>query len=217
MRCCADMRVIIHLLIACFCLSFTACSFMVKSQHWSPQIEDTKWVSSDICMHFRYSNVKSAKFEHKDVSFSLCPYLKGGRAVAFGPPGLPILPNPFLFSPAEKEERFNLLLTIDSKTHTTGIDLSKVRIKFSEQITLLPFSVEALRIGGKREAIAINKVFAVKEIVKYNLVFDIPKDKVGEIVIDLGAVDIDEESVFLPPLVYKNDPNLNYIPLVIGS
>jgi hypothetical protein len=168
-------------------------------------------------VHYRgYSDVRSAKIEYKDVTISLCPRFKGGPALAGGPPGLPIIPNPFaLFG--RDNENFSILLTIDSKNHITGIDLSNIRVKFSRQTILSPLSAEVLGIGGKKESATINKVFAEKDVAKYNLTFDISKNQVGEIVIDLGAVEVDEESILLPPLIYKNDPTIDYIPFVFGS
>lgn len=172
---------------------------------------------SDVCAHYRgYSDVKSAKLEYKDVTISVCPRFKGGPALAAGPPGLPIIPNPFaLFS--GDGERFTILLTIDSRNHVTGVDLSNIRVKFSEQTILSPISVEVLRTGGKKESAMINNVFVRKEVAKYDLTFDISKSQVGEIIIDLGTVDLDEESITLPPLIYKNDPKVDYLPFVLGS
>jgi hypothetical protein len=211
------MKVLVPLVFLLCCLGLTACSFLVKSQHWSPETKDTKWVSSDVCVHYRgYSNVKSAKFEYKDVTISVCPRFKGGPALAVGPPGLPIIPNPGALFGGD-DERFTILLTIDSRNHMTGVDLSNIRVKFSEQTILPVLSAEVLGIGGKKESATINKVFAGKEIAKYDLTFDISKNQVGEIVIDLGTVEVDEESIILPPLIYKNDPTVDYFPFVFGS
>src|SRR4030042_3338901 len=91
-----SVRAVVRLIFLLGCLGLTACSFLVKSQHWLPETKDTKWGRSDACVVYRgYSNVTSAKFEYKDVAISVCPRFKGGRALAGGPPGLPIIPNPF--------------------------------------------------------------------------------------------------------------------------
>lgn len=206
--------------IICF-LIFASCSFIGQSKHWSPEMKDnTRWVSSSLCFApYLFSDVKSARFEYRDISISVCPQLKGGSALTFGPPGLPIIPNLIaLFSPGGSEQ-FTISIKIESKEHKTSIDLSKIRVEFSESTTLLPLTVKVHRGGDKKEfeLSTINKFLVENEIVEYVLTFDIKKRTVGEIVIHIGAIDIDGESVLLPPLMYKNDPSLHYIPIVLGS
>jgi hypothetical protein len=204
-----------HALSIVILLTLSACSSIVKSQHWAPETKDSKWLSSEICMSYGYSDIEFAKFKHKDVSISICPHLKGGRVVAFGPPGVPLLPNPFGLA-KDKAEQLTLYIGIDSKTSRTLIDFSKIRIKCFSDTTLSLHTVTAW-VAGHGVSTAIDKVYIDHESGRYYLLFDMPNDKVAEITIDLGVIEIDGVSVILPSLIYKTNQRLDYSPLEFTS
>lgn len=121
------------------------CSFLNKVTVLDSR-KSSNWEDCDVC--YKYSNVnlstKSYQFRADSFLITICPCAKPGFNILFGPPFVPVIPNPFILFPAKPNAKFFVDMKIDNKGESLSLDLSKFQFQIIKDSLTKPSLIKLI-------------------------------------------------------------------------
>jgi len=208
-------------------LSLTACSARLRSEILRPEPDNKNWllVKSNGSIYY--------KFESENVSIvvygiTLTQGIAGpAYQVSWGPPFLPILPDPW---PWPKFYDFVFYIKMENRGSSATIDFSKIRIQFLDEKSIQPsaayiwedegplifIKIGKIEYGYHGKLLDLGETTLLNQKVLYILKFDRLPSDVEEIILDLGNIYVNSKYVRLPPIKYRKLSEYHYVPLHFG-
>ena len=163
-------------------------------------------------------------FDTLGVALSVCSQPTGGREILFGPPLIPVIPNPFsLFGHSDRD--YSISLRVECPKGQCSLDMTSIRCRFNDFDSSSTPTVFFLKSSHSlhtwddndnvraREGKSTYHIILDRDTTTLLLVFPIPVDNVDNLVLDIGTLTIGGRRVDVPPLVLSKDRFWKYNPL----
>jgi len=199
------------LLTSIFVMVLPGCSWLIKSNVPEADIENTGWRQGEICSSYVASKIKSYQYQHEGVSVSVCPKFYGGKAILWGITPIPFLPNFFMFGEPPDRGDFAIQISIDSPRDVTHIDLSKIQVRLPQKEPLKPIIGRLVRRDEFFD-ILLQPTTVSHGKATYYIAYNVLKLDVKELIIDMGNLQVNDQTIELPSLQYHKDTQYHYLP-----
>ena len=201
----------------------SSCSFLWKVT----TLESNKspdWKDCDIC--YQYSDMKvstkSYKFSADSCLITICPCAKPGYHFLFGPPFIPVIPNPFIILPVKPNSNFFIDIIVDNRGRNVTLDLSKFQFKISKDSMTTPSQIRLLSSEyygqpevsqyhmdtNPNDSALSNNIFVVTHISIIRFEFPILTTKVRHLSVRFDSI---------PEIKFRKHIKVVYKPFVLAS
>jgi len=201
----------------------SGCSFLWKANVWESS-KSPEWKDCDIC--YRYSDPKvstrSYKFIADSCLLTICPCAKPGFHFLFGPPFIPVIPNPIIILPPKPNPKFFIDIIVDTRGKNITLNLSNFQFKLSKDTLTKPTSIRLLssKYYGEPEVSVFrtdtnpndstltNNLLVVTHLMIIRFEFSVLTTKVKHLSVRFDSI---------PEIKFKRHLKLVYKPFILAS